>query len=174
MQRSGRRRALGASPLALVAALALLAGGCGAGGARFAHTFASPRELAAAVLEALSSQDRPALESLALTETEFREEVFPEMPAWGRIPMGYVWNDLRQKSTNELSGILAYHGGRSYSVEAVVFDGGATAYRTFVVHRKPRLVVRERTTRERMELALFGSVIEFGGRFKLFSYVVNR
>jgi hypothetical protein len=126
------------------------------------------------VLLALEAQDRVSLESLALSELEFREQVFPEMPAWGRIPMSYVWSDLRQKSRNELSKILAYHGGRAYSVEDVVFDGGATAYETFVVHRKPRLVVRERTTHEEKQLALFGSVIELDGRYKLFSYVVNR
>jgi hypothetical protein len=169
-----RRQARGAFPLVALAFAAVLVAGCGPRGPRFAHTFDSPEALAVAVLTALDAQDRPALESLALSEAEFREEVFPEMPAWGRISMGYVWRDLRQKSTHELSRILAYHGGRSYSVEDVMFDGGATAYKTFVVHRKPRLVVRERTTQEEKQLTLFGSVIEFGGRYKLFSYVVNR
>ena len=175
----GRLRTVGAFPFApALAALALAAlftaAACAPSAPRFERTFDSPRTLAAAVLLALEANDRVALESIALSELEFREQVFPEMPAWGKIPMGYVWGDLRQKSRNELNKILAYHGGRAYAVEDVVFDGGATAYETFVVHRKPRLVVRERTTREEKQLALFGSVIQLDGRYKLFSYVVNR
>ena len=53
-----------------------------------------------------------------------------------------------------------------------MFEGGSTAYRKFVVHRKPRLLVRDRATGRRLELALF--VIECGRRNKLFSFVVNR
>jgi hypothetical protein len=171
----GRLRGAGASPpiVLLAAALASLSG-CGPAPPRFARSFDSPRALAGAVLAALEAGDRDAMESLALSELEFREQVFPEMPAYGHVPMNYVWGDLRQKSRNELKRILHYHGGRAYEVEDVVFDGGATAYETFVVHRKPRLLVRERSSLERKQLALFGSVIETAGRYKLFSYVVNR
>jgi len=171
----GRLRATRAFPSFVLALLALVvAVGCGPRAPRFSNSFESPRALATAVLAALEAKDRAALESLPLTEAEFREQVFPEMPAYGNVPMDYVWGDLKQKGSNELSGILAWHGGRSYEVENVVFDGGATAYDSFVVHRKPRLFVRQRDDGERKELALFGSVIECEGRYKLFSYVVNR
>jgi hypothetical protein len=96
------------------------------------------------------------------------------MPAWRKIPMTYVWADLRQKSSNQLVQLLASLGGRSLSVEDVVFDGGATAYATFVVHRKPRLMVREPASGQKHDIAIFGSVIECDGRYKLFSFVVNR
>lgn len=171
----GRLRATGAVPFVavlLVAALAL--GACGGGGPRFDQTFDSPRALAAAVLAGLEARDRAALERLALSEEEFREQVFPEMPAWGKIPMEYVWGDLRQKSENQLAGVLDALGGKAFTVEEVLFDGGATAYETFVVHRKPRLVVRERSSGEKRDIAIFGSVIEHEGRYKLFSYVINR
>jgi len=171
----GRLRATGAFPAVALALFGLLAcAGCGPAEPRFQQTFDSPRALASAVLAAIEARDRDALESLALSEAEFREEVFPEMPAWGKIPMSYVWGELRQKSRNELSRILAFHGGHAYSVDDVIFDGGATAFETLVVHRKPRLIVHERSTRQQLQLALFGSVIELGGRYKLFSYVVNR
>lgn len=171
----GRLRASGASPvLALLLAGALAASGCGRGGPRFEATFDSPRALAAAVLSALEAKDRAALERLALSEAEFREEVFPEMPAWGKIPMTYVWEDLRQKSSNQVSRLLASLGGHAFAVEDVLFDGGATAYKTFVVHRKPRLVVKELASGQQRDIAIFGSVIEHDGRYKLFSYVINR
>jgi hypothetical protein len=173
----GRLRATGAFPflaLALVLGSLLAASARGRGGPRFERTFDSPRALAVAVLAALEAKDQAALEGLALSEQEFREWVFPEMPAWGKIPMEYVWGDLRLKSGHTLGRILASHGGRDYVVENVVFDGGASAYETFVVHRKPRLLVRDRATGERGQLAILGSVIEDGERYKLFSYVVNR
>lgn len=141
---------------------------------RFLETFESPAALARGFLDALEAKDLARLGTLPLSETEFVSEVFPEMPAAGNIPAGYAWQDLRQKSRNELSGILAYHGGKAYDLEQVVFDGGATAYETFVVHRKPRLHVREPGTGVEKQLALFGSVLEYRGRYKLFSYVVNR
>jgi hypothetical protein len=165
----------GAFPAVLVVALAATsAGSCGRRETRFEHTFDSPLALATAVLAAAEARDRAALERLALSESEFRDEVYPEMPAWGRIPLAYVWGDLRQKSQNQVARLLATLGGQSLVVEDVVFDGGATAYRTFVVHRKPRLVIRERSTGAKREMAVFGSVIEYGGRYRLFSYVVNR
>lgn len=147
---------------------------CGRVGPRFENTFASPRDLAVAVVAALEARDRAALERLALSEAEFREKVFPEMPAWGKIPMTYVWDDLRQKSGHQLARLLDALGGQSFSVDEVVFDGGATPYKTFIVHRKPRLLVQRRPSGEKGEIALFGSVIEVEGRYKLFSYVVNR
>lgn len=171
----GRLRATGAFPLCVaLLAVVLAAAGCGRGGPRFEATFESPRALAAAVLSALEAKDRATLEQIALSEAEFREEVFPEMPAWGKIPMSYVWEDLRQKSSNQVSRLLASLGGQSLAVEDVVFDGGATAYKTFVVHRKPRLVVKELASGQRRDIAIFGSVIEHEGRYKLFSYVINR
>lgn len=160
----------------MVGVLAALAGSlaCGRGGPRFQQTFESPQALAVAVLSALEAKDEEALQALALSEGEFREVVFPEMPAWGKIPMSYVWGDLRQKSSNQVARLVASLGGQSLAVEDVRFDGGATAYKTFVVHRKPRLVVKERGTGQQRDIAIFGSVIEYEGRYKLFSYVVNR
>jgi hypothetical protein len=148
---------------------------CGqSGGPRFRETFDSPAALAREFLTALEAKDTDRLGTLPLSEQEFRQEVFPELPAQGKIPADFVWQDLRQKSGNELRSILSYHGGKPYELEQVSFDGATTPYRTFVVHRKPRLRVRERTTGRHKELALFGSVLEYQGRYKLFSYVVNR
>jgi hypothetical protein len=162
--------------LAAGAAICLAAMGCTAAARepRFRETFETPAALARGFLHALEVKDVDRLGTLPLSEREFVDEVFPEMPAAGKIPAGFAWQDLRQKSRNELGGILAYHGGKAYDLVGVGFDGGATAYETFVVHRKPRLHVRERGTGVEKQLALFGSVLEHEGRYKLFSYVVNR
>jgi hypothetical protein len=94
-------------------------------------------------------------------------------PPWGApFPVRTVGLGENGRTGSYL--LLASLGGRSFDVEDVVFDGGATAYRTFVVHRKPRLKVKEKGSGEERDIALFGSVIEYDGRYKLFSYVVNR
>lgn len=131
--------------------------------------------LTRAVLEALSRRDDSALRALALDEDEFRRHVWPELPASRperNTPFGYVWTDLRTKSDAGLRGILAAHGGRRYQLERVRFTGETTQYDTFVVHRDSMLDVLDETGR-RNTLRLFGSVIEKGGGFKVFSYVVD-
>lgn len=177
--RTGERPQLplgGASLLIIATTLAslLIYGACGRHASRFSTTFESPQDLASAVLEAAQAHDRQALERLALSESEFRDEVYPEMPAFGRIPLDFVWKDLRQKSAIQIDRILALSGSWDFEVESVVFDGGATAYDTFVVHRKPRLRLRKRDGSGTVDAAVFGSVIQESGRYKLFSYVVNR
>ncbi|MGE0452412.1 MAG: hypothetical protein AB7O37_05550 [Vicinamibacteria bacterium] len=169
------RRLLPALAAVGAAAVALLAPGLRAArGDRFTSTFESPARLAEAVLLALQERDGESLRSLPLSEREFREEVWPEMPAAGRVPAGLAWQDLRQKGENNLRRALAELGGRRLAVERLTIDGGTTAYGTFVVHRKPRLRVRDLDSGERAELALFGSILEHERRYKLFSWVVSR
>lgn len=135
----------------------------------------SPDALARAVLEAIAHHDNEALRSLTLDEQEFREQVWPELPASRperNLPFGYVWTDLRTKSEASLASTLAEHRGRSYKLEKVTFTGGQTQYHTFVVRRDATLEVRDRDG-ARQELRLFGSVIEKDGSFKVFSYVVD-
>lgn len=135
----------------------------------------SPDALGRAVLEAIAGRDRDALQSLSLDEEEFREQVWPELPASRRernLPFGYVWTDLRTKSHAGLNSTLAAHGGRIYQLEKVTFTGGTTQYRTFLVHRAATLDVRDRHGQQQT-LTLFGSVIEKDRRFKIFSYVVD-
>ena len=137
------------------------------------HT--SLEALTAAVLDAVESRDAVALRSLALDEREFREHVWPELPASRperNLPFSYVWTDLNTKSEAGLNAVLAACGGRRYQLDRVRFTGGATQYETFVVHRESVVDVRDGEGR-RETLQLFGSVIEKGGRFKVFSYVVD-
>jgi hypothetical protein len=135
----------------------------------------SPRALAQAVLDALARRDEQALRALTFDEQEFRKLVWPDLPASRperNLPFSYVWTDLRTKSDTGLNAVLATYGGQAYDLEKVAFTGGATQYRTFVVHRESTLAVRDRNG-HRETLRLFGSVIENGRRFKVFSYVVD-
>jgi hypothetical protein len=141
---------------------------------RFARSFESPRALAEEFLRALESKDRGRLESLALTREEFKTEAYPEMPAYGSVPAEFAWSQLALKSSHGLANVLAMHGGRAYELVDLSYRGGHTAYRTFVVHRRAMLRVRDRKSGEEATLALFGSVLEHRGRFKLFSFNIER
>ena len=135
-------------------------------------TFDSPESLARAVLDRFAAGDTEGLRRLAVTEQEFRQRVWPELPASRperNLPFSYVWGDLSQKSGQSLQQLLAKHTGRAYTLASVRF-GATTPYETFTVHRDSVFVVRGA---EEPEVRLCGSMIEAAGRWKVFSYVVD-
>ena len=138
-----------------------------------ANTQNSPAALAAAVLDALAANDRMRLEALALNETEFRDHVWPRLPASREernLPFSYVWGDLRQKSRESLTKTLHEHGGRRYKLVDVIFNG-ETGYGDFVVHRDAAFVVTDAAGERPIRVS--GSMIEQDGGWKVFSYVVD-
>jgi hypothetical protein len=157
-------------------ASALVGSGCGrAGAAPLEHTQGSPVDLARSVLDAVARADRTALERLAISDREFRERVWPALPASRperNLPLDYVWGDLRQKSAGHLSQTLAQHGGRRYSLVDVAFLGETTPYANFEVLRKAQLRIRDDEGEEQV-IRLFGSVLRSGSEYKIFSWVVD-
>lgn len=153
----------------------LAAGACAARVPPLANGADSPQALASAVVSALERTDRKSLRDLAISEREFREHVWPELPAARperNLPFSYVWADLKQKSDGHLARTLREFGGRNLRVASIRFAGGTSQFQTYRVHRDGRLTLtaRDGTTRE---VALFGSVLEKNGRFKVFSYVTD-
>lgn len=131
--------------------------------------------MAQAVLGALEWRDVTPLRAVALNEREFREQVWPELPAARPerdLPFSYVWGELRQKSEAALAATLAAHGGQRYELVAVRFLGETTQYESYLVRRKAEVTVKDAKGTE-VQLRLFGSVLEKGGRFKVFSYVLD-
>ncbi len=154
-------------------ALAVLAAACNSA-PPLANTKESAEALAAAVLDALASSDRSALEGLALSEQEFRDHVWPALPATRperNLPFSYVWGDLNQKSRNMLSATVSTHGGTRYVLRRVTFSG-VTEYPGYRVHREATFAVRDATGAD-MDIRVCGSMIEESGAWKVFSYVVD-
>lgn len=171
--------ALGIRGVARALTLSVLLGtvviACGPSSRPLANTEASPSALASAILDALTRRDADRLQALALDEREFREHVWPELPASRperNLPISYVWGDLNQKSQASLGRVLAAQGGKGYALVSLAFSAGTTPYKTFVVHRKAVVTVRDGAGAQ-TDLRLFGSVIEQGGRFKVFSFVTD-
>jgi hypothetical protein len=139
------------------------------------HTHTSIESLATAVLDGLARNDRHALETLELTEAEFKAHVWPHLPASRperNLPFSYVWNDLRQKSRDGLTLTLRARGGKQYHLVGARFAGESTRYGVSEVHRETVLTVRDERGNQQ-DIRIFGSSIEEGGRWKIFSYVVD-
>ena len=144
-------------------------------GPLLSNTYPSPEALATAVLSAVERRNTTELRGLALSEEEFREHVWPELPAARperNLPFSYVWGDLHQKSDASLERTLARHGGRRYALVSLRGAGETTKYPSYTVSRDTVLRVRDETGGE-MEVRLFGSTIQKDGGWKVFSWVVD-
>lgn len=155
-------------------ATALLGARCGPPRS-LSPTFRSQDDLIRAVLDGFAHRDRSGLEAIALSEAEFRDLVWPQLPAARperNLPWEYVWKDIRQKSRSTLGQLLTVHGGRRYKVLAVQATGDTTRYHGFEVARKTELTVADQTGQQR-RIRLFGSIVNARGRFKVFSYITD-
>jgi hypothetical protein len=141
-----------------------------------AATFDSPEALARAVLAAFAEEDVETLKSLPLSKEEFRTHVWPKLPASRperNIPFDYGWGDLHQKSVGSISSNFARYKGRKLELQSIRFLEGDTDYGSFVVHRESMMRVKDRESGVEFDLALFGSVMEWKGKYKIFSYVTD-
>ena len=138
------------------------------------NTHPSASSLASAVLDALARRDRTSLEALALNEIEFRDHVWPRLPAARQernLPFSYVWGELRQKSAQTLTGVMSREGGKRYELIDVRFAAD-TDYQTYRVYREATLKVRDASGMER-DLRVCGSMLEQDSKWKVFSYVIG-
>ena len=139
------------------------------------NTFDSPEALAQAVLTALAGGDIERLRALALSEAEFRDQVWPELPTSRperNVPFEYAWGQMKQRSDGHLQQTFARYGRRPLKFVRTRFTGQTTTYATFSVMRESEIVATDDTGRD-LVLRLYGSAMVKDGRYKLFSYVVD-
>lgn len=131
--------------------------------------------MAQAVLDGLAHRDVSRLKALALSETEFRDHVWPELPTSRperNVPFAYAWGQMKQRSDGSLNNTIGRYAGRSLKFVRAGFTGETTQYRSFRVMRDSEVVALDETGRE-LVLRLYGSAMVKDGRYKLFSYVVD-
>jgi hypothetical protein len=139
------------------------------------NTFDSSEALAQAVLTALAGGDIERLRALALSEAEFRDYVWPELPASRperNVPFEYAWGQMKQRSDGYLQQTFARYARRPLKFVRTRFTGEITPYTTFSVMRESEIVATDDTGRD-LVLRLYGSAMVKDGRYKLFSYVVD-
>ena len=140
-----------------------------------AATFESPDALARAVLAGLSRKDLNGLRAMALSEAEFHQHVWPELPVSRRernVPFDYAWEQMKQRSDGSLAETVGRYGGRTLRFVSTRFTGETTAYQTFSVMRESEVIATDDTGRD-LVLRLYGSAMLKDGRYKLYSFVVD-
>ena len=137
--------------------------------------FDSPEEAARQALELVAEGDAESLSQLALKEADFREAVYPRLPASRperNTSAEFLWGMLHQRSRHALAFTLDRHRGKRYELIAVDFVGETTDYGPFQVHRETVLTVSA-PGGERGTLRIFGSMLEQDGRYQIFSFVTD-
>jgi hypothetical protein len=154
------------------------AAACGAApdaAADFAGLHPTREAAAQAVLDGLARRDVARLTELAVSDVEFRQTVWPALPASGPevgMPVDYVWADTNIKSRGQLAETLQAVGGRRFAVESVRFGGASTDHDRFRVHRDTWVAVRDESG-TRQELKVFGSMLETPLGWKVYTYIVD-
>ena len=126
-------------------------------------------------LALVEAGDAERLGSLEVNEAEFREAVYPRLPASRperNTSAEFLWEMLHQRSRNSLAYTLDRYQGSRFELVAVDFVGETTDYGPFRVHREAVLTVRA-PDGERGTLRIFGSILEQDGRYKIFSFVTD-
>lgn len=140
---------------------------------RLENAAASLRGLAELALAAVEARDAPALDALRVTESEYKEIFFPELPEasqQGAAPVDFQWHLLNLKSVKGLGDVIDELGGQRFELEDVIATGGVEEFKTFRAHRKVELKVRRASDGAELQVRLFGSVVERGGELKIFSF----
>ena len=91
--------------------------------AALSHTFDSADALARSLLDALRQNDLARLRSLPLSEAEFRDHVWPELPTSRperNVPFDYAWGQMKQHSDESMQKTIARYGGRRLTLFARV------------------------------------------------------
>lgn len=156
----------------LLLALGLSSGCLTAGHAPRSLRFAQPtaEAVAAEVLEALAMRDAERLQRLLITRHEFCSLVWPELPSRDipNLTCDWVWEAFEPMNQAKRGELMAIHGGRRYHLVRLIF-ARHSSYRTFTVHEKPRVIVKDSNGQEH-DLRLFGSLLELDHQFKLLSF----
>jgi hypothetical protein len=145
------------------------------GPASLARTHPSPHLATEGVVSALTTGDRERLRALALTEEEFLVHVWPHLPVSRperNVPFAFVWGMLQQTGEGYLRQALVRFRGEALTVDDVSFSGRASRYGHDTVHRGSTVTLRDRIGTVH-HVRLFGSMVEYRGGWKVFSYVAE-
>ena len=143
--------------------------------APLSNTFESSDALARAVLNALERKDLDALRALPLSEAEYRDHVWPELPVSRperNVPFDYSWGQMKQRSDGSLQQTFARYAGKRLELVRTRFSGETTGYASFRVMRENEIIARDDSGKD-LILRLYGSAMLKDGRYKIFSYVVD-
>jgi hypothetical protein len=138
------------------------------------HAQPSAEALAQQVLTGIANRDEQGLRQLVLTKEEFCQQVWPELPSsqTPNMTCDWAWNAFAPSDAAGLRETISAHGGKPYSFVRLRFAKGTNEYTHFKVHEDTRMIVIDEEGKEQ-ELKLCGSILEYQGQFKLFSFIID-
>ena len=139
---------------------------------RLEHGAESRDSLVRGLVEALRRRDTSAVARAFITRAEFARLYFPAS-ALARPPYeidpAFAWFQLSSESEKGVHKALGVLGGREAMYLASTCEAPPEAVAAVRLWSRCTVRLRSREGVE-TEVALFGSIIEHGGRFKFFSY----
>jgi hypothetical protein len=134
-------------------------------GALFA-AYASLDDLGQAVVKALNDSSAAGLWALSVTETEFRDIVFPRTPNSAGMPWDYIWQMNLMDDISAVYSRLEEYGGQNLTflrthladTAVVVYPGKRTYHDVILVVATPEGAQKE--------IKFLSTVAEIDGRFK--------
>jgi len=136
-----------------------------------ANASPSADDLVSRYVAALRNDDNDALQSLRVTEREYREIIAPGTVAPGRPPrqtreevMTFFWSMLNSKSNDLSRELLKAYGGKKFEVVKVDFIRGDKEYAWYRAVGEPRIRVRNDEGKEAVVPG--GYIAEVAGRYK--------
>jgi hypothetical protein len=125
------------------------------------------------VLAALRRRDEQALAALRLTEREYKDLLWPELPQ-ARDPrhtltVDFHWENLDRQSRAGVQGAMGDHGGEDFELIEVVPEG-VEELETCKLLRRVKLKVRRRADGKESLIRVCGSILVLDGQYKLVSF----
>lgn len=156
----------------MAALIALTAQGCSQAAAspRLENAERNEEALVEAVLEALSAEDRVALQGFLISRDEYETLLWQEMPDKEHTPFDFVWGLNEANTRKALSQLLSEYGGMELELVAVDFPEEPESYESFRLHMGVRVTVRRLDTGEEGILPTFDVLVEYGRQWKLLNY----
>ncbi len=134
------------------------------------NTFASPEDLAEAVLEALEREDSEALLALMVTSDEHHELLWERLPESNHLPFDYARELNERNSGKAITQAISRFGGNRFELLSIEFSEDAEQYEGFTLHFGAVLKVKRVSDGVEGTLPILDVLLEYGGRWKLMNY----
>jgi hypothetical protein len=125
------------------------------------------------ILDALKENSFERLDEMRVTEEEYTNHMFPELPESSpdrTIPVEFLWKMMDTKFRKGIRTALRDYGGRDFEFLEAIVTQGVKEYPTFKIHRKVKLRVASKETERVNVITVFSSVVEMDGVFKIIGF----
>lgn len=139
---------------------------------RLKNGFRTPEALCDAFLEALEKRDTARLYDLTLTQDEYLNWIWIEMPSSKpifNIPLEFVWENNWRNSVKGAYRALYNYGGKKLAFASLEFKEPDDEYQSFKFKMKPLLTVVD-SAGKAYKLGYFSAIVEMNGLYKALNY----